>query len=105
MFLEEFQQPLRVIRADGRPDTRTLRQCLAPALRPLKPVEDAAVAERIEEIEIAEDRREDGIDQAEAAVGKIRPVAQHPFERLEFGNQRFALGVQLQFILRRFIAP
>ncbi len=68
MLFEEFHQPLRVVRADGGPDARPLGERLAPARHPLKPFEDAAVAERVEEIEIPEDRREDGVDEAEVVV-------------------------------------
>ncbi|EGE58960.1 hypothetical protein RHECNPAF_2530034 [Rhizobium etli CNPAF512] len=105
MGLEELHQPLRIILAHGAFDACTLRQRLAPALYALQPVKYAAVAERVEKIEIAEDRCKDGIDEAEAAACEIGPVRQRALNRREFGSKRCALGPQLCRILRRFIAP
>src|SRR2546430_11978156 len=72
---EEGAQALGIVRRNGLPHARPLRQGRPPGAQLRRVGEDVKVGQRVEQIEIAKHRPENRIDQAEALTCEIRPLA------------------------------
>src|SRR4051794_40479431 len=94
MAHEEGAQQLRIVRADRGTNARTLRQFSAPGADLRHIAENAVLSQLVEQIEIAEDRREHGVDQTERFAGKIRTGAECRLDPREFCDERLALALE-----------
>ena len=72
MRREERAQALRVVDGDGVADAWAVGQARAPRANAKGGDEDAGVDERVEDVKVAEDRAEDGVDKGEALAGEPR---------------------------------
>ena len=72
----ESQQPRGIVGHDRFPHARPSVQFLAPGGQLRLALEYAEIDPLLEDVLIAEDRREDGVDQAETGTGIERPPAQ-----------------------------
>src|SRR4051812_32649888 len=97
---EEGAQQLRIVRAHRSTDARTLRQFGAPCADLRHIAENAVVGQLVEQIEVAEDGGEYGVDETERFASKIRTGTERRFDPGELHHQRLALALERRRIGR-----
>ena len=91
--------------ADSAADARTLCQGRAPGAHLGRLVKDRKLDQRVEHVEIAEDRREHGIDETEVFAGEERARTQRLLDAGKFCGDRLPFALEDCRIARRLQAP
>src|SRR6516165_7575646 len=102
--VQKGPQPRVIVRRNGGTDRRSLRKLFAPSRYFGLARKDTEVADAIEDVEVAEDRTENGVHQREAAAVEIRPGSETPFEPSEFIGQLAGFSGEGCLIRRRIEA-
>ena len=87
MMPEEGSQAIVIVVPDRLAHALALGQCRAPLGRAGQAIEYSGGCDRIEHVEIAENRREDRVDETECVAGEKWPGAEFRLDALEFVDE------------------
>src|SRR5215813_9717011 len=94
MAHQERTQQSGIVGPDGAANAWSVGKLRPPLAHLRRIAEDTRIGQLVEHVEIAEDRSEDRIDQAEIYAGEERPLAERRLDTRQLRGNRLPLALE-----------